>query len=437
MSHGEEMRRGTATRVVQRGRAQPKVIEADVCVLGAGIAGVSAALEAARLGRKVVLVDGAAQLGGQSVAAIIGTFCGLYSNGPEPFQVTHGIADEILHDLGAQGSLNYIRNRRRTTIVQYREAALARWIEEAARRAGLTIVLSALLRDVQMDGRRVRRIAFVTRYGDVDVEAQGFVDATGDAALVWAANLPCREPETPIFGTQMLVLENLDDAAVAALDRTELQRRLETKGDGYGLLRHDGFVFAVPGEGIALVNMTHAETPLDPVMMATAQLFARKQGDLLLQFLQAEFPQAFARARIRSYGQLGIRQTRWIVGRHHLTADEVRQGVRFPDAIGRCSWPIELHDQPDGVLWEEFGPDHMHWIPLGSMLPPGADNLVAAGRCVDGDPAGLSSIRVMGPCIAMGAAAAHALDLAGSGAVGQIDITTLQQRLADNLVRRD
>jgi hypothetical protein len=71
------------------------------------------------------------------------------------------------------------------------------------------------------------------------------------------------------------------------------------------------------------------------------------------------------------------------------------------------------------------------------MVLAQADNLVAAGRCIDGDPAALASVRVMGPCIAMGAAAAQALDLAGAGSVRQVDIAALQARLADNLERRD
>ena len=71
------------------------------------------------------------------------------------------------------------------------------------------------------------------------------------------------------------------------------------------------------------------------------------------------------------------------------------------------------------------------------MTPKDADNIVAAGRAVDGDVYALSAIRVMGPCIAMGAAAAHALDLAGTNAVQSIDFATLQQRLADNLDRKD
>ena len=67
------------------------------------------------------------------------------------------------------------------------------------------------------------------------------------------------------------------------------------------------------------------------------------------------------------------------------------------------------------------------------MTPPGADNLVAAGRCVDGDAAALSSVRVMGPCAAMGAAAAHALDLARTTSVHDVDLDKLRQRLAANL----
>jgi hypothetical protein len=70
------------------------------------------------------------------------------------------------------------------------------------------------------------------------------------------------------------------------------------------------------------------------------------------------------------------------------------------------------------------------------MVPREADNIVAAGRCVDADVSALSAIRVMGPCMAMGAAAAHALDLAGMGSVHEIDVATLQKRLTDNLDRR-
>src|SRR5256885_16699810 len=97
----------TATRIVRRGAASARHIDADICVVGAGIAGVSAALEAARLGARVALVDGLHALGGQAVNSVIGTFCGLFSNGPDGYQTVHGIADGILKDLGAGDALFY------------------------------------------------------------------------------------------------------------------------------------------------------------------------------------------------------------------------------------------------------------------------------------------------------------------------------------------
>lgn len=428
----------TATRIVRRAASTPALsLGADICVVGAGIAGVSAALEAARLGRKVALVDGLPTLGGQAVNAVIGTFCGLFSNGPHPYQFTHGIADDILRDLGAKGALHARHGGpSNNPVVMYDEVALARWIEEAVRAAGITVVLGAVLRGVERDGRRIRAIELATRYGDVRLAATGFVDASGDAALTFAAGLPCREPaDGPIYGTQMIVIEGIDEEAQPT--RPELLARLKEKAPDYGLVRETGFAFVFPGRGTALVNMTHVETPLDPIEMASKSLEGKAQADRVVGFLQREFPLAFGKARVRTYGMLGIRQTRWIVGRQQLTVADVRAGRSFPDAVARTSWPIELHDTPQGHVWEPFGDDHVHYVPMGSLTPADADNLVAAGRCIDGDVAALSSVRVMGPCIAMGAAAAHALDLAGAGSVHQIDTAALRTRLRDNIERTD
>jgi hypothetical protein len=422
----------TATRMVRRRSGSTATqIGADICVLGSGIAGVSAALEAARLGRKVALVDGLPALGGQAVNSLIGTFCGLYSNGPDGYQLTHGIADEILRELGAQGAL-HTRLGPNTKIVLYDEIRLARWIEEAVRKAGITVLLGAVQRGVVREDRRIRSIDLATRYGDVTLTATGFVDASGDAALAWQAGLACREPaDGPIYGTQMFVLETIDETRQPT--REEVVSRLREKAESYGLVRKDGFAFAFPGRGLALVNMTHVETPLEPVGASRNALEGKTQADTVVRFLQTEFPAAFGDARVRTYGFPGIRQTRWIVGRAQLTLEDVRAGTRFPDAVARTAWPVELHNRPEGIAWEVFDEDHMHYVPFGSLTPAEADNLVAAGRCIDGDAAALSSVRVMGPCIAMGAAAAHALDLAGSGSVHQIDIAELGKRLKDNI----
>ncbi len=426
----------TATVVKRRESASgPRRLKADICVVGAGISGVAAALQAAKQGRRVVLVDSQPALGGQAVNSIIGTFCGLFSNGTHGHQFTYGIADDILAALEQQDRALFYRNGPTTTVVYYDEVALGRWVERSILDAGVQPVLGATLMHTEVDQGRILSADFMTRYGAVSIEADGFVDSSGDAALVWQAGFACREPaDYRVFGTQMVVLENIDEAAQPS--KQEISARMKERGDAYGLVRREGLGFTIPGRGIAAMNMTHVETPLDPVEASAKALEGKEQASRAVEFLRAEFPDCFGESRVRAFGLPGIRQTRWIVGQHHLTVEEVREGRKFEDAIGRTAWPIELHDHDDGHHWIVFDEDHEHFIPLGSLIPAEAQNVVAAGRCIDADSAALSSVRVMGPCMAMGMAAAHALDLAGSGSVQQIDMDRMRERVSDNVERR-
>lgn len=403
-------------------------VAADVCVLGAGITGVSAAIEAAKLGKRVVLVDALPVLGGQMVNSLIGLFCGVFGNGPEYRQLTHGIFDDLFRDLARTNDLHF--NHRHTITVNYDEVALGRWVENAVLAHDVQVITNASLMSVSRD-ERIHSLRLATRFGEVSVAASGFVDASGDASLAWEAGLPCHLPEREIYGSQQVVVENLGEGH--APEPAELSARLAARAEEFGLMRRDGLAFFFPGRSTAVLNMTHIEAPLDPVEAARAQLRGKAQADRVVAFLRDEYPQVFGRARVRAYGLPGRRQTRWIAAVHQLTADEIRAGTRFPDSVARTSWPIELHDRPEGYVWETFGPDHVHYVPLRSLLPPDVHNLVVAGRCADGDAAALSSIRVMGPCAAMGAGAAHALDLAGAGSLHEVDHDALAARLAENL----
>lgn len=426
--------RVTATRVVRRPRVPVATsVEADVCVVGAGISGISAAIESARLGRKVAIVDAMPRLGGQAVNGIIGTFAGLMSNGPHPYRFTYGIADDILRVLGSSGNL-FLRRAHNT--VMYDDGALSRWIEDEIYGLGITVVSGAVVRRVEVSGRRVQAIELATRYGDALVSASGFVDASGDAVVAWNAGLPCQEPaEGTVYGSQKVVLEGVVEEDYPT--PTQLREALERCGEKYGVTRKDGLANLFRGKGRVILNAAHIETPLDPILAAQSAHRGRLEAQKTIDFLRGEFPVNFGAATIKSFGLLGVRQTRWIVGTTHLTVDDILAQRRFDDSIARTGWGVELHNEVAEAIWEPLPEDHVHYIPLGSLTPPDVDNLVAAGRCIDADVAALSSVRVMGPCIAMGAAAAHALEMAGEGSVHELDVSALQERLHDNLHRRD
>ena len=139
---------------------------ADICVVGAGISGVSAAIEAARLGRNVILIDGLPALGGQAVNSIIGMIVGLFGNPPGNKQLTHGIADDIIRDLGATGDLHLVMGGVSLNAL-YNEVALGRWVERKILELKITPLVGAVLRRVRLDGRRVTALELATRYGDV------------------------------------------------------------------------------------------------------------------------------------------------------------------------------------------------------------------------------------------------------------------------------
>ncbi|MCY4395534.1 MAG: FAD-dependent oxidoreductase [Rhodospirillaceae bacterium] len=411
-----------------------QVYRGDLCVVGSGAGGLSAALEAVRLGQKVVIVDAAPHIGGQAVGAALGTICGLFRNGPAPRRLTHGVMDGLFDALFAQGDAN-LRRVRGTFILDYVPNAWMRWAERQIAETGIVPLPGAIVRQVEHRDGIVEALALSTRFGDARVEANRFIDASGDAVLPWLAGQELRESEKPVFGTVMAILEDVDTDLCSGYPRSLYHGLIREHGKEFGLVRAEGPVFVIPGTRKLLLNLTHVETPMETAGLALAGIEGRRQVDALLSLFQRELPDAFGEARVAVYGNAGLRQTRTIVGRSHVTVEDVATGARPPDAIARTTWPIEMHGDMAGADWTVFDEDHIHYIPFGAMVPEGLHNVVVAGRCIDAEPAALASLRVMGPCFAMGRAAATAAHLNASGSLHQIDIAALQDAVSDNLTR--
>ena len=409
-----------------------QVYRGDVCVVGSGAAGLSAALEAVGRGKTVVLVDGAPQLGGQAVGAALGTICGLFRNGPVPRRLTHGVMDDLFETMFAEGDAS-LRRVRGTFILDYVPNAWMRWAERKIAETGIVPLPGAIVRRVECRDGHVEALSLSTRFGDARVEAARFVDASGDAVLAWQAGLELRESERQVLGTVMAILEDVDTELCAGYPRSLYHDLIREHAEEFGLVRAEGPVFVLPGTRKLLLNLTHVETPMETAGLALAGIEGRRQVDALLALFKRELPEAFREAKVAVYGNAGIRQTRTIVGRSHVAVEDIATGARPPDAIARTAWPIELHGEMSGAHWTIFDEDHVHYIPFGAMLPQGLHNVVVAGRCIDAAPAALASLRVMGPCFAMGRAAATAASLTDSGSLHQIDIAALQDAVGDNL----
>ena len=426
----------TATRIVRRpAGTMPRRVSADICVLGAGIAGVSAALEAARLGRRVALVDGLPALGGQAVNSIIGTFCGLFANGTHGHQLTHGIADDILRELGAQGALHYRRGGpSNTTVVMYDEVALSRWIEEAVRKADITVLLGAILRGVTRDGgssaRSISPPATATcARGDRLRRCDRRCRPDMGSGLSPAAS----RPAVRIYGTQMMVLEGIDEAEQPS--REELVARLREKAADYGLVRTRRiclrrFPAAAPRWSTSPMSRRRSIR----WRHRSNALLGKAQADGALHFLKSEYPEGLrqgARAQLRPARHPPDALDRTAASSSPSTtcapAPSFPTRSRAPPGRSSCTTARKAMSGSRSATTTCTTCRSAAWSRRE------ADNIVAVGRCIDGDTAALSSVRVMGPCIAMGAAAAHALDLAGSGSVQQIDIAALRKRVRDNV----
>ena len=124
-------------------------------------------------------------------------------------------------------------------------------------------------------------------------------------------------------GSQMIVIENFDEARKPG--RAEMSERIRDWGAQIRMIRRDGFAMSFPGRATAVVNMTHRKSD-DRFRASKTGLEGKEQADRTMTFLRSEFPRPSRWPRARSYGLPGTRQTRWIVGCHHLTVDEVRAG---------------------------------------------------------------------------------------------------------------
>ncbi|MBV8198094.1 MAG: FAD-dependent oxidoreductase [Candidatus Eremiobacteraeota bacterium] len=195
------------------------------------------------------------------------------------------------------------------------------------------------------------------------------------------------------------------------------------------------FISPYPDE--VTVNMTRVVNidPLDPDDLTRAEIEARLQAMQLLRFFRERVP-GFAGARIAATGtQIGIRESRRIVGRYTLTAEDVLNARQFPDGIARSAYPIDLHNPGgSGTTTHRLAPGASYEIPYRCLVPENREQLLVAGRCISTTHEALASTRLTPTVMTLGQAAgtAAALACAQNILAGNVDARGLRATLIDD-----
>ena len=409
----------------------------DVLVAGGGSAGLAAAVSAARLGARTLLVERHGSLGGMVSASLVHSICGLYRlpvGDAPPALANGGFAAEFArHLLGSGGAMGPVRLGRVDVLLQ-RPTAFAQLADALIRETpNLTVRLHTEILAADDE------VSLVCRGKSEKVRAQTFVDATGDAVLAVLRGAPCEiEPsaqlQRPAF---IFALGGVAGMAVEETARLRIAQRV-ARAVKEGTLPLEALGTHLrgssqQGEAFVTIDLHGGATfdPLDPAGLSELETSGRHVAQCVAEFLCAEV-EGFAGSYVAALpARVGIRESRRVVGEYRLEGDEVVNAAQFPDAIAVAAWPIELRETASGPRLRFPPSGNPCEIPLRSLRARNDEALFVAGRCISCSHEAQASVRVIGTCFATGEAAGFAAALqAENGRVAAAEVVAAREKLA-------
>ena len=398
----------------------------DLIVAGGGVAGVAAAVSAAREGLRVLLAEQTGVTGGAMTNALVYPF----------MRYTLRKSGRVL----AAGLFAEMQERWKA----YRDTSWETYklvFDDLLSEAGAEVLFHAQLFDVTTKDRQVTEISVATCAGTRSLRARMFIDATGDGELFYLAGCDCQlgrqedgfcQPMTTCFR-----LGNVDIARFQA-ERPMLEERYRAR-QAEGKItnpRENILVFFGLGEGIVHFNTTRVirHDPTDPAALSRAEMIARRQVWEMVKFLREE-SEAFSHCTLLSLAnRIGIRESRKLKGVHILTAEELERGVYFPDTVALGNYGVDIHNPTGTGTTVHYLSDEAYYsIPYRSLLPKEYDNLLVAGRCLSATHEAQSAVRIMPTCVCMGQAAGIAAAVAAETgtALSGVDTDAVRRRLTE------
>lgn len=414
----------------------------SVIVVGGGVSGCMAALASARQGVKTLLVEQYGFLGGALTNAGVGPMMTFHAG---KRQVVTGLPQELIDRMVCKGGcVGHIEDTTgyASSVTPFDAEILKLTLDEMLSESGVEVLFHARLTGVERQGNALRAVRVQTRGGALSLEGSVFIDATGDAALSFIAGAQVRQGRDedglcqPM--TANLKVRNVDIAALkeeirrnphnfnvkdhASMDRAPMlsvagfyeEFDAAKEAGEISTQREDVLLFETVHPGEVIVNTTRVVrlNPVDPWDLSRAEREGRRQADELIRFLRRRCA-GFEKAELISTGvQIGVRESRRVMGDYVLTAGDLLASRPFEDAVALGGYPVDIHN-PTGsqTVTMPLKPGQYYFIPLRALLVKGFDNLLVCGRCISATHEAEAAIRVAPIVMGIGQAAGTAAAL--------------------------
>ncbi|MBD3306196.1 FAD-dependent oxidoreductase [candidate division KSB3 bacterium] len=442
----------------------PVKVDCDVLVVGGGPAGIAAAIASARHNARTVLIEQYGCVGGMATVGLVGPFMTSYdTQGKE--QIVKGIFEELVSRMVDEGGaihpseidagsdfVSFIVEAHHNA-TPFDPEVMKYVAMEMLLEAGVEVKLHTRLVNVLMQHTTIDYLVFADKAGLGLAKAQILIDATGDGDVAAAAGNPYekgrKEDGRMQPATMFMRIGNVHDDVVIQWAKEHMkqpgdrlfqdivsQARKEGKFPD-NLPREAVGMYRQPRKGEWRINTSRilGIDGTDPDSLTKAEIEGRRQVQGLLEFFRNSCPGMEDIYLIDTATQVGIRESRRIIGKYTLTKDDVQQATRFDDAIARYSFYLDIHNPAGGGqetkkrLFIEGGP--FFEIPYRCLVPSETDNLLIAGRCVSADHQAHGATRIMPACFATGQAAgtAAAQAIQAKCKPEDVDVTQLRDTL--------
>lgn len=434
--------------------------EADVLVVGGGPSGIMAAEAAAKdKNLKVMLIESRGFLGGNlTIGLPILSFLG-----PKGNQVIRGAAQKFIDRLRAKnaaGEHKRCKNHMSLTIIDPEEVKTTAW--EIMDEAGVNVLCYTFVSDSIVENGEVKGVIIESKAGREAILAKTVIDCTGDGDVAFRAGVECRkgdkeggmQPPTLMYSMRGVEVQKLRDAICNEPQKYDMDvmppeqfrtghfitvglRGCIKEAQEAGLDIPVARTILITGlkEDEIWVNMTRVngvDSTL-PESYTKGEHDARKQMYVVAEYLRRFVP-GFEKAWIETVAPfMGIRESRVIVGKYVMTAEDILQQKHFDDVIAVAGYPVDIHHAKGGDCTMLFC-DDAYDIPYRVLVPEKIENLLVAGRCSSMNHEAMAATRVMSTCMALGEAAGTAARIALEAGVkpSQVDVAEVQKALLAN-----